>query len=125
MHFPSDYLETVHRGAAVLRALGARLREAAAKQPQTPELWLSVRDFEGLSARLVERTDWDWRHGFADMMLSPQDCAVVDELLAAGHAGPVQLSSEENAALTDLDTFLRQYCNREFELEELEDRDDE
>lgn len=118
MKLPSDYLRVVGRGATLLHAFGARLREAAAKQPETPELWLSVRDFEGLSRRLAESTDWEWRHGFADLMILPQDFAVLDELLSLGRAGPVELSGEDRAALTDLREFLRQYCDREFELDD-------
>jgi hypothetical protein len=115
MKLPTDYLQGVERGATVLHAFGARLREAATRQPETPELWLSVRDFEGFAGRLAESTDWEWRQGFAGLTISPQDLAVVDELLALGHAGTVQLSVKERAILIDLRAFLRQYCDREFE----------
>jgi hypothetical protein len=118
MQFPPDYLQVVGRGATVLRALGARLRDIATKRPEAPELWLSVRDLEGLSGRLAESTDWEWRHGFADLLISPQDLAVMDELLALRRVGPVELSAEDNATLTSLYEFLRQYCGGERGLDE-------
>ena len=118
MKLSSDYLQVVRLGATTLRLLGARLRDVAAKKPEMPELWLSVRDFEGLAGRSVDSTDWEWRHGFADIMISPQDFGVLDELLAHGRGEPVPFSREDSTALTRLREFLRQYCDREFELDE-------
>jgi len=118
MKLPSDYLHTVRLGARILRALGTRLRGAAAKKSETPELWLSVRDFEGLAGRLADTTDWEWRNGFADILISPQDFGLLDDLLARGDVGSVRLSREQATALVSLRRFLRQYCDREFELDE-------
>ena len=116
MKLPANYLEVVHLGAATLGSLGTRLRKIAAKKPEMPELWLSVRTFEGLGGRLAESDDFEWRHGF--VMLSPLDFGVLDELLARGGAESVPLSAEEAAALTELRAFLNRYGRREYELDE-------
>jgi hypothetical protein len=118
MKLPSDYLEVVRLGADTLRSLGERLREVAAKEPEMPELWLSVRDFEGLAGRLAESTDREWRRGYADIMISPQDFGVLDELLARGGVEPVRYSPKDAIALIRLREFLVRYCAREFELDE-------
>ena len=115
---PSDYLQVVRSGATTLHALGVQLRDAASGAPEVPELWLCVRDLEGLGGRLADSGDWEWRHGFADIMISPQDFGVLDELLAQSGVGPVRLSREQAAAISRLREFLRQYCDREFELDE-------
>jgi hypothetical protein len=118
MKLPSDYLALVRVGATVLHSVGARLRDAAAADPGDPELWLSVRDFEGLAARLVEPTDWEWRHGVADHHITPQDFGVLDEVLARRHSGPVQVADDDLISLVRLDAFLRQYSGGVFELDE-------
>lgn len=119
MQLPSDYLEVVRLGATALVMLGGRLRDVAAKKPELPELWLSVRDFEGLAGRLLELDDRDWRRGYADIMMAPQDFGVLDELLARGGAEHAPVSREYEMALTRLREFLRRYCDREFEVDEL------
>ncbi len=118
MKLPSEYREVVRLGATTLQLLADRLREVAANKPERPELWLSVRDFQGLAGRLADSTDWEWRHGYADIMISPQDFGVLDELLAHGGDELIPYSREDATALTGLREFLRQYCAREFELDE-------
>jgi hypothetical protein len=118
MKLPDDYLELVSTGAAVLRMLAAQLRERAAAQADAPELWLAIRDYEGLAARLTDTDEWAWRRGFADTLISGQDLGVLDELLARGNDAPILASDEQASALARLRRFLRQYRDREFELDE-------
>jgi hypothetical protein len=117
MKLPADYRELVTNGADALRAIGARLRVRAAQSSAT-ELWLSVRDCEGLAGRLADRGDWEWRHGFAPILISGQDFGVLDELLARGDESPILISEENAAALAQLRRFLRHYCDRQYELDE-------
>jgi hypothetical protein len=117
MKLPSDHLEVVARGATILHTLGTRLRHLAAERSDAPELWLSVRDFESLGKRLAEFSERDWRYGFADMMITSVDFAVLDELLTPT-ARPVELSNEESRAIAMLNDFLRRYCRGEYELED-------
>jgi hypothetical protein len=49
MRLPAGYLEIVADSAGVLRTVSARLRAEAECRPEAPELWLSVRDLEGLA----------------------------------------------------------------------------
>jgi hypothetical protein len=114
---PSDYLDVVTRGARTLRNLGAQLRQVASKHPDAPEFWLSVRDYESLGQRLAEFSEWEWRHGTADMMITSVDFAVLDELLTS-RALPVGLSDDDSSTIARLNDFLRRYCSREFELED-------
>ena len=122
MKLPADYLDLVSTGAAVLRAVGAELRLRAAAQPNAPELWLSVRDYEGLAGRLAASDDWEWRRGFAGLFITGQDFGVLDELLAQNNDSSVLLSEEQASALARLRNFLRQYRDREFELQLPNDR---
>lgn len=115
---PADYLELVSAGTAVLRALADVLRRQAAVQPNAPELWLAVRDYEGLAGRLADWDESDWRGGFAGILLGGQDFGVLDELLARGDESSILMSDQQASALARLRQFLRQYCNREFELDE-------
>ena|SRR5690349_25068136 len=118
MKLPSDYRELLSTGAALLRALAAELRLRAAAQPHAPELWLSIRDYEGLAGRLADSDDWEWQHGFAATLISGQDLGVLDELLAHKDDSPVQVSEEQASVLARLRRFLRQYSDREFEFDE-------
>ena len=118
MQLPSDYLDVVKAGAAALREIGVQLRAVAERSPNTPELWLSVRDYEGLAARLADPDDWEWRHGFADLLLSPQDFGVLDELLSEDPTGPALLPAARRVAVARLREFLTQYDSREFEFED-------
>lgn len=118
MQLPPDYFELVTAGVAALRELGAELRAAAENNPNAPELWLSVRDCEGLAGRLADPDDWEWRHGSADLLLSPQDLGVLGELVAEDQPGPVIVPAAMRVPLTRLRDFLAQYENREFEFED-------
>jgi hypothetical protein len=117
MKLPSDYFDVITRGARILHSLGARLRGVAAKQSHSPELWLSVRDYESLGQRLAEFSEWEWQHGTVDMMITSVDFAVLDELLASPPL-PFALSREESSAITRLKDFLLRYCRHEFELDD-------
>lgn len=118
MKLPADYPDVVRAGAAALQALGSSLRNAAAADADAPELWLSIRDVEGLAGRLLESTDWEWRHGAADVFLSPQDLGVLNELLVLQSIGPVGLGGDDLTALARMRDFLRQYSAGGFALED-------
>jgi hypothetical protein len=118
MKLPADFLELVSTGAAELRALAAQLRVRAAAQPNAPELWLSVRDYEGLAGRLADSDEWAWRTGFAGILISGQDFGVLDELLARLDDSPILPSEEQASVLTRLRRFLCQYYEGEFEFDE-------
>jgi hypothetical protein len=118
MKLPADYLEIIDEGAAVLRALGAQLRREIAANPNAPELWLSVRDYEGLAGRLADSDESEWHGGWVNLLLSGQDFGVLDELIARSDDPPVLVSSEQAAALSRMRRFLREYCDREFELDQ-------
>ena len=117
MTLPSDYLDVVTGGAKTLCSLGAQLRDEASKHPDVPEFWLSVRDYESLGQRLAEFSEWEWRHGTADAMITSVDFAVLDELLTS-RALPLELSHEYSRAIARLNDFLHRYCSREFELDD-------
>ena len=53
MKLPPDYLDLVNTAAEVLRSHAAHGRHDAARRPDVPELWLAVRDYEGLAERLA------------------------------------------------------------------------
>src|ERR1035437_10819826 len=63
MKLPSDYFEIVANGARVLHALGVQLRARAEKRPEAPELWLAVRDLDGLAGRLADNRSEQRRVG--------------------------------------------------------------
>jgi hypothetical protein len=114
---PSDYLDIVVQGATTLRSLRARLRHVASNHPDASGPWLSVRDYESLAQRLTESSEWEWRHGIADTIITSVDFAVLDELLTSC-ALPLKLSHEDSSAIARLNEFLHRYCRREFELDE-------
>ena len=119
MRLPTGYLDIVGDGAAVLRSLGTALRAEAERRPEAPELWLSVRDLEGLAERLAGTDEWEWEHGFAHLMTNSQDFAVIDELLgagasAAGH-GTRRVTGAQAESLVRLRRFLERYHDRDFE----------
>jgi hypothetical protein len=122
MRLPADYPDIIGGGVGVLRYLGTKLRAEAERRPEAPELWLAVRDLEGLAARLANASEWEWQHGFADILISGQDFGVLDELLPVGeHAAddaPHGVTDAQVRLLSRLRRFLRQYCDREFELDE-------
>jgi hypothetical protein len=122
MRLPADYSDIVDGGVRVLRSIGGKLRAEAENRPDAPELRLAVRDLEGLAARLADASAWQWRHGFADMLISGQDFGVLDEQLTNGGHGadqvPHRVTGEEGRLLTRLRGFLQQYCDRGFEFDE-------
>ena len=117
LKLPADYREIINAGAAVLVAVGARLRAEAATDPNAPELWLSVRDYEGLASRLADSDDEEWRRGWANILISGQDIGVLDELIASDDVR-LRVSAEQASALLRLRQFVSQYFNREFKVEE-------
>lgn len=122
MRLPAEYPDIIARGVGVLRYLGTKLRAEAERRPEAPELWLAIRDLEGLAARLADASEWEWRHGFADILISGQDFGVLDELLPVSeHAAddaPHGVTDAHVRLLSRLRRFLRQYRDREFELDE-------
>ena len=117
MILPDDYLDIINTGAAVLRALGAQLRLKTAADPNAAELWLSIRDYEGLASRLADSDESEWRGGWVNLLISGQDFGVLDELIARGEDSPILVSNEHASALARMRGFLRQYCDHEFELD--------
>lgn len=119
LRLPAGYLDIVGDGAQILRTLGTALRAEAERRPAAPELWLSVRDLEGLAERLAGPGEWEWEHGFADMMMNSQDLAVIDELLGAGANaaayGARRITGAQRESLARLRRFLEQYQDRDFE----------
>ena len=118
MQLPSNYLELVGAGVVALQDLATQIRVAATNAPQSPELWLSVRDYEGLAGRLADSGESEWRHGSADLLISPQDLAVLENLLVEGRCGPVVVPAARKEDLSRLLQFLRRYGNREFEFDD-------
>lgn len=122
MRLPTDYQRIVAEGVDVLHSLSAELRAEAERRPEAPQLWLAVRDLEGLAARLAQADEWEWQHGFAGNWINGQDFGVLDELLTVGeHASdhaPRGVTGTQVRFLTRLRHFLQQYCDREFELDD-------
>lgn len=115
MKLPSDYLDIVRRGAEVLQSLGADLRRQAERRPGSPELWLTVRDYEGLAARLASLDDWSWRKGFGRLKINGQDIGVLNELVEGGSGAPNRPSAADHRLLAGLKTFLDRYRDGEYE----------
>ena len=111
MRLPSEYPEIVAAGVATLRSVSAEVRAAATNRSDATELWLTVRDLEGLADRLADLDAWQWRDGFGDMFITGQDLGVLDELLKVGvplrASSIVSLSSEQATSLTRLREFLQ------------------
>jgi len=116
MRLPSNYPEIVAAGVAVLRTVSANVRAAATRQPDAPELWLVVRDHEGLAGRLTDLDEREWQDGFGAMFITGQDLGVLDDLLKNGAtvqgSSVVSLTSEQATSLTRLREFLQRYCDR-------------
>jgi hypothetical protein len=117
MKLPADYLELVHTGAAALRDLAAQLRGRAAARPDVPELWLSVRDYEGLADRLACPGAREWQVGVT-LLIAGQDFGVLDELIAGCDNAPILPSDSQRTALARLRQYLRQYFDRELWIDE-------
>ena len=113
MRLPSNYAEIVGAGVAALRTAGASVRAAATVRPDAPELWLVVRDHEGLAGRLADLDEREWQDGFGAMFITGQDLGVLDELLQNGVAprgSPAfSLTPEQATSLTRLREFLQQH----------------
>lgn len=117
MQPPSTFIDTVRAGARLLQSLGARLRFQAEQTPELPELWLSVRDLEGLAGRLMDSDERDWREGFA-ILVTGQDFDVLDELLDGSASFQCSLTQTEQDVLRALRGFLQQAFDREFDFDE-------
>ena len=118
MKVPTDYRDLVGHGVTVLLTLAAQLRLRATAQPHAPQLWLSVRDYEGLAGRLGDFDDSEWRAGMVRTFISGQDLGVLDELIARSADAPIHPSAEQAAALQRLRQFLHQYSTGEFEFDD-------
>lgn len=116
MRLPSNYPEIVAAGVASLRTVSANVRAAATGRPDAPELWLVVRDCEGLAGRLVDLDEREWQEGFGFMFVTGQDLGALDALLENGvllRGTPVvSLTAEQATSLTRLRAFLQRYCIR-------------
>jgi hypothetical protein len=113
---PPDYLRLITDGTRVLRSVGRALRASAIQHPETPELWLAVRDVEGLADRIGFTTDTEWRRGSAHLSITGQDVGVLETLLSRRDP-PLMHDKEQIAALARLHGFLRQYCDFEFDVD--------
>ena len=116
MILPAEYPEIVAAGVATLREAGAAARSGASRDADAPELWLVVRDLEGLADRLAEMDAWQWQNGFCDLFVTGQDLGVLDELLNVGVASRgrsiVSLTTEQAKTVTRLREFLQHYGDR-------------
>jgi len=120
MTLPSVYSEIVGSGVNALRLIGGQLRTEAARRADAPELWLAVRDVEGLAERLSAMAQNDWLIGFINLMVTPQDFAVLDELVEtrpeAPHSAALRIVSiEARDSLALLSKFLRRCRDGEFD----------
>lgn len=122
MGLPSNYAEIVAAGVAVLRAVSANVRAVATEQSDAAELWLGVRDHEGLAGRLADLDEREWQDGFGVLFITGQDLGVLDELLTKGvrlqESSVVSLTSEQTTSLTRLREFLQRYCDRSYGADE-------
>lgn len=113
MKLPGAYMQILAEGESALTAIAARTRTHAERNPASPELWLSVRDFAGLAGRLTELDAFAWEQGFARGSFNGQDICVLDELLLSDGtktaAHRYEVSDAEATALRRLRTFLSDY----------------
>jgi hypothetical protein len=86
MH-PADYAVSVSAGIDALRAAEDEFRARVGRRPDEPELWLRVRDAEGLADRLESVDDGMWRESSGDAFIVAQDLGALDELAADFEAG--------------------------------------
>jgi hypothetical protein len=119
MRLPPDYPEIVTAGVATLRAVSTEVRGTATVQPDAPELWLIVRDLEGLAGRLADLDEREWHDGFGATFVTGQDLGVLDELLNVGvllqASSLVSLTPEQTMRLTRLREFLQRYRDRSYD----------
>lgn len=114
---PANFIDVVNSGARLLQTLGARLRVQAEATPESPELWLSVRDLEGLGGRLVDFEEWQWSRGMANLFVTGQDFGVLDELLDDS-ASPIRLTHPERDVLRAFRRYLQHACDGDFDFDE-------
>lgn len=116
MKLPADYPGIVAAGVAALRAVSKDIRLEAARRPDAPELWLIVRDLEGLALRLGSPGDREWQDGFVGMLLAGQDFGALDELLNIGvpvrGTTVISLTPDQATSVARLRTFLEEYADR-------------
>jgi len=111
---PSDSLSIVAEGVSALRVVGLRLRAEAAARADVSEIWLSIRDVEGLAGRLSDMDQSDWESGFASFWTNSQDVAVLNELaegdltLPSGGSFPAS-SADLRESLTRLRDILARH----------------
>jgi hypothetical protein len=119
MQLPTDYQEIVSDGGRTLGAIATRARMRAEDTPGAPELWLSVRDFQGLAGRVAELDAEYWERGYARVLFSGQDLGVVDELLQGNDivsaAGALEVTVSEASALRRFRAFLSDYMSGVFD----------
>lgn len=119
MQLPTDYQDIVSNGERTLGAMAKRARTLAECTPGLPELWLSVRDFQGLAGRVAELDAECWEEGYARVLFGGQDLGVIDELLPGnGNAlatRSLEVTPLEASALRRFRTFLSDYMNGVFD----------
>lgn len=108
MNPPIDF-DAIAAGASTLRTIGATMRLEAERSPERPELWLTVRDCEGLAERLLALEPDDWEGSFAYVALSGQDIGVLDELLQSSASGRGVLPQQQALAVKRLRDQLSKY----------------
>lgn len=109
MKLPADYETTVDAGVVALRRVALAVRDNAARHLDAPELWLEVRDYEGLAGRLAEKDPARWERGVADMDYTDHDLAILSNLLSDEGDGRA-LPFADIVALRRLHDFLRAYA---------------
>ena len=118
MRLPVEYSEIVGAGVATLRAVSTEVRAAATRRSDAPELWLVVRDLDGLASRLADLDEQEWLDGFGATFVTGQDLGVLDELLKKGvplqGSSVVSLTSQQTTSLTRLREFLQRYRDRSY-----------
>src|SRR5205085_4093222 len=86
MVLPVDFFAVIAAGVNALRVAESRLREAANKAD--PQLLLSLRDVESLAGRLRSNSSYEWEQGWAQVLFSPRDLGVLDDLASSYQDAP-------------------------------------
>ena len=105
----SSHHQIALNSARALRAVAARIRVHAERDSARAELWLTVRDMEGLAGRLAETDLVDWEEQRVRVMFGGQDVGVLDELLLpAGRSAEMSdvVSEDEHTALRRIRALL-------------------
>ena len=94
--------DVLRRGCEALNAIGSLLRHVAEASPDRPQLWLDVRDLEGIVVRLTAAEQFAWDPQFARGMMTGQDLAILDMLIerqsvgdGAIHPSPTDIAAVE------------------------------